>query len=425
MEIPEEFRDYPRRLQQRLAAQLTGIEQEERVFEQRMEKARRQHGSFLIHAATRLNLAQIQAELSQWLRGKGALVSLCGWVPKKYVARLRHLLDERIAERYMMQVRDPLPEEREQVPSYSEHNRLLQPFAAFVRNYGVPRYGEIDPTWLFAMSYVLMFGMMFGDIGQGLVIAAAALVLRRRLKQFTIFVVAIGLSSAAFGVVYGSVFGYEEWVHPLWMSPLSDPVLMLQVALAWGVAFITLATLLTVHNSWVEGASQEALWGGKGLVGLLLYIALLFGGWQYLVHERFGILESALIGVPLLAILIRSWRTLEAPPGERLLVAFIEGFETVMSYVTNTLSFLRVAAFSLNHVALIVAVFTLAGMLGGAGHWITVVLGNLFVLVLEGAIVAIQVLRLEYYEGFSRFYRGDGVPFKPLVLGPAQAGRYS
>jgi V/A-type H+-transporting ATPase subunit I len=94
----------------------------------------------------------------------------------------------------------------------------------------------------------------------------------------------------------------------------------------------------------------------------------------------------------------------------------VEGFETIINYVSNTLSFLRVAAFSLNHVALAIAVFTLADMLGTAGHWITILLGNIFIIVFEGAIVAIQVLRLEYYEGFSRFFSGDGREFRPLVL---------
>ncbi len=98
------------------------------------------------------------------------------------------------------------------------------------------------------------------------------------------------------------------------------------------------------------------------------------------------------------------------------MVAAIETFETLTGYISNTLSFLRVAAFSLNHVALAVAVFTLADMMEGAGHWLMVIGGNIFILVLEGAIVTIQVLRLEYYEGFSRFYAGDGQEFKPLRL---------
>ncbi len=100
------------------------------------------------------------------------------------------------------------------------------------------------------------------------------------------------------------------------------------------------------------------------------------------------------------------------------MVVFIEGFEALMNYIANTLSFLRVAAFSLNHAALAMAVLTLAAMMGMVGHGLMVVLGNLFILVLEGAIVAIQVLRLEYYEGFSRYFRGDGREFRPLTLPP-------
>ena len=120
----------------------------------------------------------------------------------------------------------------------------------------------------------------------------------------------------------------------------------------------------------------------------------------------------------LAAILIHVW---QKNPGtataERILVALMEGFESVMAYISNTLSFLRLAAFSLNHVALSIAVFTVASMMHTTGYWLTVVLGNISILVLEGAIVAIQTLRLEYYEGFSRFFGGDGRPFRPLTLG--------
>jgi V/A-type H+-transporting ATPase subunit I len=116
------------------------------------------------------------------------------------------------------------------------------------------------------------------------------------------------------------------------------------------------------------------------------------------------------------------WREVDAPLGERILVVFIETLETITGYVSNTLSFLRVAAFSLNHVALAIAVFTLAEMMDVTGHWITIVLGNIFILVLEGGIVTIQTLRLEYYEGFSRFFFGDGREFEPLKLNVKTAG---
>jgi V/A-type H+-transporting ATPase subunit I len=266
-----------------------------------------------------------------------------------------------------------------------------------------------------------MFGMMFGDVGHGAVIVIGGVLLHRKIKTFSVFVVTIGLSSMLFGALYGSVFGFEELLHPLWMAPLSDPNRMLTLALYWGIGFILIATALTIRNRLAEGHVLEALFDGKGLAGMLFYLGLLFGAYQRVSHGRFGLLETTLIVVPLGAILGYKWHENRIPMGEKILVVLIEGFETVMAYVANTLSFLRVAAFSLNHVALAIAVFTLANMMGQTGHWITVVLGNVFILVMEGAIVAIQVLRLEYYEGFSRFFSGDGREYRPLTLRTSQA----
>ena len=103
---------------------------------------------------------------------------------------------------------------------------------------------------------------------------------------------------------------------------------------------------------------------------------------------------------------------------EKLLISLIETYEVLISYLSHSLSFLRVAAFTLNHSALAIALFTLASMTDGSGHWLTIILGNVFILILEGAIVAIQVLRLEYYEGFSRYFNANGYLFEPLELSP-------
>jgi V/A-type H+-transporting ATPase subunit I len=149
---------------------------------------------------------------------------------------------------------------------------------------------------------------------------------------------------------------------------------------------------------------------------LLLYLGLLAAGWQWAQGKDLSATHLAALGASLLVLLAWKWQRVQAPLGEKLLVVVIEVFETFMNYVSNTLSFLRVAAFGLNHVALALAVFALADMMQTTGHWITVVLGNLFIVLLEGAIVVIQVLRLEYYEGFSRFFRGDGRAFRPLRL---------
>jgi V/A-type H+-transporting ATPase subunit I len=152
----------------------------------------------------------------------------------------------------------------------------------------------------------------------------------------------------------------------------------------------------------------------RGVAGLLLFAGGYWAVWRWMTTDEFGLLQTLAILVPLAAIAGWKWVELDNPVGERVIVVAIESFESVMNYLANTLSFLRVAAFSLNHVALAIAVFTIAESLETFGYWVTVVLGNIFIIVLEGAIVTIQCLRLEYYEGFSRFYSGDGRAFKPL-----------
>ena len=161
----------------------------------------------------------------------------------------------------------------------------------------------------------------------------------------------------------------------------------------------------------------EVTFDSNGLVSIALYLSALGGLFNLYRDGEFG-LTAAIVSIgALLTLFGYKLMEIEAPTGERLLVALIETFETITGYVSNTLSFLRVAAFSLNHVALAIAVFTLVDMMNSAGgRLLMVVFGNIFILILEGAIVTIQALRLEYYEGFSRFYSGDGEEFKPLRL---------
>ncbi len=420
LEIPTEFRDRPEKVREQLLLRREQVVEENATQCRTLENTRQEFKDRLISAGHILMLAAPLAELGESLRGRGTLTMISGWVPTREMTHLQESLSARLQQRFVLSSRDPLPEEHAQVPSALHHPRILDSFNALVRNYGVPRYNEFDPTVLFALSFVAMFGMMFGDVGHGAVIAIGGVLLRRRIKTFSVFVVAIGLSSMLFGALYGSVFGFEELLHPLWMAPLSDPIRMLTLALYWGIGFILVATALTIRNRLVEGHVLEALFDGKGLAGMLFYLAVLYGAYQRVSQGRFGLLETLLIVVPLGAILGYKWHENRIPLGEKILVVLIEGFETVMAYVANTLSFLRVAAFSLNHVALAIAVFTLANMMGQTGHWITVVLGNIFILVMEGAIVAIQVLRLEYYEGFSRFFSGDGREYRPLVLRTSQ-----
>ena len=158
-------------------------------------------------------------------------------------------------------------------------------------------------------------------------------------------------------------------------------------------------------NAWAMAGGKMALY--TGLV-LLVFDLLQAGG--------AGWLATTMVAVGLAGVIAGAWRETDSRGAERLLVLLIETAEMLIGYVSNTLSFLRVAAFSLNHAALAFAVITVAGVMGPAGNWITLLLGNLVILVLEGGIVLIQVLRLEYYEGFVRFFNGNGRAYRPLRL---------
>lgn len=415
LEIPEELHGQPDKVQQDLKSRHAEVQRRLEELNKDRADVTAAEVDALLEAEHILALAQPFSELGDAARQQGRLAIMTGWVPRRDLPRLQELLDERLQHAFRLDARKPRPDERSRVPTVQRPRPLLSPFTTLVQQYGVPRYGELDPSFLFAITFVLMFGMMFGDIGHGLLIAGAAIYFRKTLKRFTLFGVLVGLSSTLFGFVYGSIFGYEHVLHPWWMSPMEDPILMLQVALVWGVAFITLATIMSVRNALAERDWAGAFFGGHGLASLALYLSMVWLGYAK-VDGQSLLAPLVLLILALLSTIVHEWHELDAPLGERLLVVLVEGFERIMGNFSSTLSFLRVAAFGLNHVALAVAVFALADMMDGASHWVMVVFGNIFILVVEGMIVTIQVLRLEFYEGFSRFYIGDGRPFKPLNL---------
>jgi V/A-type H+-transporting ATPase subunit I len=389
-----------------------------------LEHWEQEHRETLLDARRSLLLAEPFVTLDPSIHSAGQLAMLAGWVPARAVPALEERLGQTLMLPFDLEARDPRADERALVPTVPVKNRWLAPFAMLVKQYGIPQYGEVDPTPLFAATFLLMFGSMFGDVGQGAVIAGLAWYFRDKLGRFWLFGVMAGVSSVFFGFLYGSIFGYEEILPALWKSPIHHPILMLQIALGYGVVFIAVACLLAIYNRLVVKNFAGAWFGHHGIVNLLFYLSLVWGGLNVAGGGGFGTLPTLLVVASLAALAVYGWRHLEAPASEKVLVVFIETLETIIGYVSNTLSFLRVAAFSLNHAALSLAVLTLADMMGMAGHVITVILGNVFVLVLEGGIVAIQVMRLEYYEGFSRYFSGEGHEFAPLRLrrGASDAG---
>ncbi|MEI6413777.1 MAG: V-type ATPase 116kDa subunit family protein [Pseudomonadota bacterium] len=414
--IPPEFRNRPEQMGQELQQRHHRLAEARRQTQAELSAWGRSLHQELTTLQTTLALAEPFAALDEAARNRGSLAVVQGWVPAREVERLSANLRQRLSGRCLIDVRDPLPEERPLVPVVIRHPRLITPFATLVQQFGIPRYGEVDPTWFFAITFVAMFGMMFGDVGHGLVLMAITGWQRKRLKQFLPLALLAGGISTLFGFLYGSLFCFEEVLPALWVAPLTQPIYMLKMALFWGIGFIFAVSLLSIRNRLVIGRWRAALFEHNGLIPLILYGAAALGlyGWQ--TQGQFGRVPVVVALTSLVSLMAYHWQHSTAPLGERALVTVIEALETILGYVSNTLSFLRVAAFSLNHVALGVAVFAIAKSMSSTGSVVTIILGNLFIIGLEAAIVTIQLLRLEYYEGFSRFFSGDGKLFRPLTL---------
>ncbi len=420
LSIPESFKDNPEALKGELRTKRTELDQTSEATHQRIRNWLDTNRQQLVRAKLLLESAEPYVKLGGAARSQGALAAVQGWTSAQHLREIEARMKTELRHPFVMSARLPRRDERRLVPVPAQGKGLLQPFSILVQQYGVPRFGEFDPTVLFAITYVGMFGMMFGDIGHGAVIMLLGLLLRRKIGAFTRFFALAGASSILFGFLYGSIFGVEHWIEPLWIAPMSDPIYMLTVALIWGVGFLTLGSIIAIANRLLSGDQAGALFGPGGIVSLVLYLALLGGLVSMAQGKGFPLAATMLSLLALAVLIIAQWRSSEGSTGERVSTTIIETFEMVNSYIASSLSFLRVAAFSLNHVALSLAVFTLADGMGLVGHWITLIFGNIFIIVLEGVIVTIQTLRLEYYEGFSRYYYGDGTPFEPLRVGRSQ-----
>ncbi len=280
-----------------------------------------------------------------------------------------------------------------------------QPFELFARLLGTPGRDEADPSRVLAVIAPLLFGYMFGDVGQGLVLFAAGLVLQRRWPVLRLLV-AGGLSSVIFGFVFGSVFSREDIIAPLWLHPLQHPLPVLMVPLFGGVAILLLGLLFNAVEAYWRGAVRS--WGRVEAAVLVLYVGLTLS----LLQPTFGLTLAA---TGLLWFLAGSvWESRSG--GASVLTAVGHLFESVMQLAINTLSFARVGAFALGHAGLSLAIVTIAEV---SGHriagFVVMVLGNLLVIVLEGLVVSVQTTRLVLFEFFIRFLRGEGRVFRPLA----------
>lgn len=373
------------------------------------------------------------------LRNKVAIVNdkfyIVGFIPKSEESGFMKLFEDMESVSVVLQPADA--NGKLDPPIKLKNNKFTQPFSMFVEMYGLPSYNGMNPTAFVAVTYTLLFGIMFGDLGQGLVLAIMGALLWK-FKKFALgpILTRIGISGAFFGLLYGSVFGYEELLDPVYESlgitflpfkAMHNVTTILIGAIALGVLIMFISIFINIVMGIKNKNYEESLFGNNGIAGLIFFGSLLAGAVGTLLGFKMfnPVYVIVLIILPLVSMFMREplshWvkgkkYTMEGGVGDFIASNFFEVFEFLLGYATNTLSFIRVGGFVLSHASMMLVVMALAEQVSAAATPIVVIFGNAFVMGIEGLLVGIQTLRLEFYEIFSRFYSGDGKPFEPVKI---------
>ncbi len=362
-----------------------------------------------------------------------------GFVPKNREDEFIGLFQD--MEDVICEVQPEDADARLRPPVKLKTNWFFKPFEMYVTMYGLPDYYDMNPTSFIGFIYVLLFGMMFGDLGQGLVLAVGGYLFWRFKKmQLGAIVSRCGISSMVFGTIYGSVFGFENLLDPMFhalgfaekpidvFEPQTTNMLLISVV-GIGVIVVVSSIIMNIYLGLRKKNYESAVFSNNGIAGLVLYLGTILAAVLMLVSgiNLFNPLFILLVIVlPLVLIALKEplarlcehKRDFKPEGGAAgfIMQTFFELFEMMLSYITNTLSFLRVGGFVLSHAGMMSVVMTLAEMVGATGSPVVVIIGNIFVMGLEGLLVGIQVLRLVFYETFSRFYEGDGKPYVPAKV---------
>lgn len=358
---------------------------------------------------------------------------LCGWMEQKDAENFEREVEEH--SRIFCIEEDGDEYQFTKPPTKLKNPKFFKPFEMFINMYGLPDYDEFDPTIFVALTYSFIFGIMFGDVGQGaLLLIGGALLYKFKKMNLAGIISRCGIFSIVFGFMFGSVFGFEDVFEPLWLRPVSAmsnvPFIgklntVFIVAIGFGMGLMLLTMIFHIINGFRQKNLEAALFDTNGVAGLVFYGALVAVVALFVAGKKLpgGIVLAVMFVVPLLvmamkepimAIITKKSEKMPKEKGMFFVQAFFELFEVLLSYFSNTLSFVRIGAFAVSHAAMMEVVLMLAGAAeGGSPNWLVIVLGNLFVCGMEGLIVGIQVLRLQYYEFFSRFYKGGGREFKP------------
>jgi V/A-type H+-transporting ATPase subunit I len=427
----------------------------EQIEQHKLEigKLRDRHEKQLKDLVWRVRASRLLADAMSHYGKLNYTYLIVGWVPSSKRSGLETALRQ-VSKSIIIDSRTSkrTGHANQHIPVAMKNPGFLNSFESLITTYARPRYEEIDPTVLIAVTFPLLYGAMFGDVGHGLLLALFGWILAskivpalRGMAGLGWVLVASGLSGTVFGFLYGSIFGFEDILPQnaffkkfVWIQPLHDPIMILGTAVGVGILLLNIGLLLNLYNAYRARDLGRFLFDSNGFFGWILYLSFLILtgqglGLLFTGHSLFpgfvvvlaaigmmlGILLAVILSEPLKHKIEGHYPLIEGGVGIFAIQSGAELLEKFISMFSNTLSYVRVGAFAIAHGGFCLAIFIVArlaggGHDGGVGYWAVVIFGNLGLAFVEGFIVYIQTMRLHYYEFFSKFFSGGGAIYEPL-----------
>ncbi|HMZ06300.1 MAG TPA: V-type ATPase 116kDa subunit family protein [Anaerolineales bacterium] len=458
LSLPDEFTGTPEQISGMLKQEIEAVKEKISSLEAGLTRLGVSHKSELQDLLWDVHISRIMADAIIHYGQLRHTYVVVGWVPTADLNNLTTRLKEASREILIETMATSRSGHHSNVPVALTQNKWLKPFQSLVGTYGHPSYGELDPTLLVAFTFPLLYGAMFGDLGQGLLMLVLGLLAHNKIflkgmQSLGLLFAYCGASAAFFGYLYGSIFGFEghlieEYLHfhfePTWISPMESILNVLSIAIDVGIVILVFSFLLSMFNNIRSRDWAHLLFGHTGITTFLFYLcflALVFGGFfgsTALAPKIAVALYKLPLPYTILMIvfgvfvtfggffrnMVEGHTLIEGTGiggfGMFLVQSVMDLVETSISMLSNTLSFIRVGAFAVAHGGLSLAIFALAGEEPTLGFWVTIAIGNLFIIGFEGLIVYIQTMRLHYYEILGKFFHGGGMQFEPLKLSPSK-----
>jgi len=429
---------------EKLEKELNDLNEQLRDAEEKFQAVVNRHRALLIGVYLRIRQEQVQGRMLHFFRRTEKTCLFSGWLPDSrkevFVKELQKATQNRaIVDLIPAESHEAVKDGSVEVPVKLNNPAFFKPFEMLTSVYGLAKYQTIDPTPVFGLSFLLMFGMMFGDIGHGLVLALLGLALllkshKDTFKSAGYLLLYAGGSSIIFGFLFGSFFGVEDLFPTIWMKPMNDINQLFKVVIYVGAGMITVSIIINLINGIRSGRILDYIFDKAGLLsGILYWCGIILVSRLVLTKTSGGVglfviylfVACALLlffREPILNLIRKNRRLYNSGVVTGIMHSLVEMLEIVLGFLANTVSFIRVGAFGLAHAGLFIAIFALSdmvsGKLSGVASILILILGNIFIIALEGLVVTIQAIRLEFYEFFNRFFRPARVKYQPIRENP-------